>query len=68
MFKPVPRKGTVKLLQLTRAAKEGNEDAVEELFQYIGRLEESEAALLRKIDEFHRNFNDDSFMVYGRRA
>jgi hypothetical protein len=67
MFKPIPRKGTVKLLQLCREATEGSKEAADELLEYIGKLANSEVYLLRKIDQFSKEFDEDSFKVYDRR-
>lgn len=67
-FKPVPRKGTVKLLKLCREATEGSKEAADELLEYIGTLESSEASLLRSIRLFSKEFDEDSFTIYGRKV
>lgn len=60
IYKPVPRKGTLKLLQLLKSASEGDK---QELLEYIGRLEQSEEALLGVIQQTHRQFSEESFVV-----
>lgn len=60
-FRPVPRKGTVKLLQLTQDAEGKEIESRQELLEYIGRLEQSELVLLGIIGQLIDQFDGQSF-------
>jgi hypothetical protein len=57
-FRPVVRKGTAELLQLTRGV---SKDQQSDLLEYIGRLEQSEIRLLQKIRPLVERFDAESF-------
>lgn len=62
-FRPVTRKRTTELLRLTRGV---DKDQQSDLLEYIGRLEQSEVRLLRKIRTLVDSFDLESFEPKGQ--